>query len=114
MIHGNLPEPPDRSKSDLRILKALAAAHYQFGRYRKAASILDLALWIYPIDPVLMEMQAIVSLRRGQPERAAKLVSQIESMGLTLSAELQIVRRRAEASNHDTSVLISLASVGGD
>jgi len=96
MIYDRLPEPPDHSKKDLMILKALASVHYQFGRYRKAASILDLAMWIYPIDPGLLQMQAIVSLRRGHPERAARLVDEYEGLGLALSDEMQLVRRRAK------------------
>lgn len=97
MIQAGLPQPPDHSKNDLRTLKMLAAVHYKFGRYKSAMSILDLALWIYPIDPGLLQMQAIVTLRRGQPERAARTVDQIEAMGLPLSEQLLIVRRRASA-----------------
>lgn len=105
MIYDPLPDPPDHSKKDLVLLKALAAAHYQFGRYRKAGAILDLAIWIYPIDPALLQMQAIVSLRRGHPERAARLVDEYEGMGLPLTPELILVRRRSQLAMPDTQAI---------
>lgn len=66
---GNrLPGPSDQ---DQAILRGLAGLHFNYGQYRVAESLLDLALWLDPGDKSSHAMMArvLVRQRRGQEAR---------------------------------------------
>ena len=91
---GAGPVPSARDAGDVRLLCALAASHSLFGRYDTALRFLALAGWIEPSAARVMELRAMIELRRGHVDAAWVEVTRLGDHGHEVPDVLRIVERR--------------------
>lgn len=96
---GTHPVPMPRDAGDIALLCSLAASHSLFGRHDVAARFLALAAWIDPTAPRVLELSAVIEMRRGRIGVAQAAIERLRTVGDDLPSELSIVEQRAAAWN---------------
>ncbi len=86
------------SDADLDLLHTLAAGYVSFGRYHKAAAILNLGLWIAPGNKKLRELLALVTFRQGDIARFLDISKPLLAPGSPASDALRRCYRLASQS----------------
>lgn len=89
--------PSERDIGDIRLLCALAASHSLFGLHDTAAQFLAVAAWIDPRARRVLELRAMVELRRGHIDAARAATASLRELREEISGELSIIERRAAA-----------------
>ena len=97
----SVPDEPagysTRDAKDVKLLCALSAAHTLFGRHDTAASFMALAAWITPDEKRVIELQALIDMRRGRLAEALAGTTRLREAGHPIPTELQLIETRAAA-----------------
>ncbi|WP_299285125.1 hypothetical protein [uncultured Tateyamaria sp.] len=86
-----------RDDKDVKLLCALAAAHTLFGRHDTAAGFVGLAAWIMPENRRVIELQALIDMRRGRLVNALDATTRLRAGGHAIPDELTLIETRAAA-----------------